>query len=67
MSALLSPGPGLLCKLASITVHADEMLSADGHHFDRAALLSAIHDPEVSDWIDMMVKAALAPQKRTPA
>ena len=64
MSEMLKPGAALLCKLASIAVHADEMLSDDGHSFDRAALLSAINDPEVVAWIKQMTDAALAPRKR---
>ena len=61
----LSPTNSLLCKLASVAVHADEMLSDGGHEFDRAALLSALSDPEVRDWIAAMTKLALAPQKRS--
>ena len=61
---MLSPKPSLLCKLASIAVHADEMLSDDGHSFDRAALQSALADPEVTDWLKQMTAAALAPRKR---
>jgi hypothetical protein len=66
MSDMLKPPPSLLCKVASITVHADEMLSSDGHDFDRAALAAAIQDPEVRAWIDQMTEAALAPRKRHP-
>lgn len=62
--SVLQPSASLLCKLASIAVHADEMLSDDGHTFDRAALLSAISDPEVADWIGRMTDVALAPRKR---
>ena len=60
----LSPSPSLLCKLASVVVHADEMNSAKGHQFDRIALESALHDPEVTEWIQEMVKMAMAPVKR---
>jgi hypothetical protein len=41
----------LVAKLAAIVVHADEMLSPTGHDYDRIALLSAITDPEVKNWI----------------
>lgn len=54
----------LLCKLASIAVHADELLSLGGHEFDRIALRSALDDPEVKAWIEQMTDAALAPRKR---
>lgn len=53
---------GLAAKLAAIVVHADEMLSADGHPFDRAALLQAVNDADVQDWIKRC--GALAPVKR---
>ena len=65
MSELLTPPTSLLCKLASIAVHADELLSDDGHSFDRHALVAAISDPEVKAWIGEMTAAALAPRKRT--
>lgn len=62
----IKPGVSLLCKLASIAVHADEILGSGGHEFDRAALLSVLADPEVREWIEQMRAAALAPRKRTP-
>ena len=62
---MLQPPPSLLCKLASIAVHADEMLSADGHEMDRLALGSTLSDPEVRDWLAKMSAASLAPQKRS--
>jgi hypothetical protein len=55
-------GIGLLCKLGSIVVHADEMLSAKGHHFDRVALEALLHDPEVAAWLKEM--GPLVPRKR---
>jgi len=63
---MLQPPPSLLCKLASIAVHADEFLSPDGHDFDRTALTSALADSEVQEWIAAMTTAALAPRKRNP-
>jgi hypothetical protein len=66
MSELLKPPASLLCKLASVAVHADEMLSNDGHEFDRLALGAALSDPEVREWLDTMTAAALAPRKRHP-
>lgn len=66
MTNMLTPSPALLCKLASIAVHADEYLSSDGHEFDHAALLGALADPEVVDWIAAMSVAAMAPRKRLP-
>lgn len=63
----LKPKPTLLCKLASIAVHADEMLSPSGHSFDIEALKSLMSDKEVRSWIAEMTAMAMAPVKRTPA
>ncbi len=60
----LKPNPALLCKLASIAVHTDEMLSPTGHHFDRGALLSVLNDEDVEAWIAAMTKMGMAPMKR---
>lgn len=54
----------LLCKLGSIAVHTEELLSPDGHEFDRAALASLMTDPEVVTWLAEMQKAAFLPVKR---
>jgi len=62
---ILKPSPALLCKLASIAVHADELASPGGHEFDRAALQSAMNDGEVVVWIDAMTRAGMAPVKRS--
>jgi hypothetical protein len=61
---MLKPSVTLLVKLGSIAVHADEMLSADGHDFDRIALQGLIADPEVVAWIKQMDAAAMVPKKR---
>jgi len=60
----LNPPPSLLCKLASVAVHGDELLSSDGHVFDRIALEQALRDPEVVAWIAEMTEAGMAPVKR---
>jgi hypothetical protein len=60
----LQPSPSLLCKLSSIAVHADELLSPKGHDFDKTALLQVLQDPEVQDWIKAMIKMGMAPVKR---
>jgi len=60
----MKPSPALLCKLASVAVHADEMLSPTGHDFDRHALLSACGDPEVKEWLKQMTAMGMAPVKR---
>lgn len=56
------PNLGLLVKLGSIAVHADEMFSADGRGLDEIALKSVLSDPEVKEWIVEM--GALLPLKR---
>lgn len=60
----LKPSPALLAKLGSIAVHADEMMSDDGHHYDRMALQQLIADPEVAEWIAAMNAMAMVPRKR---
>lgn len=65
MSDVLSPTPSLLCKLASIAVHADEFLSPQSHNVDRIALESVLADAEVAAWVAAMTDKALAPKKRT--
>lgn len=60
----LKPELSLLCKLGSIAVHADELLSPSGHEFDRHAMASLFHDAEVRQWLRAMQKLALVPEKR---
>lgn len=40
----------------------DELLSPDGHSFDRRALQSALNDPEVKQWLESV--GPLAPVNR---
>ena len=54
----------LLVKLGSIVVHTEEMLSPDGHHFDRIALQSLLDDTDVRSWLAQMDKMSLLPKKR---
>src|SRR5712671_1054839 len=60
----LKPSPALLCKLGSIAVHVDEMLSADGHAYDRLALTQLLADSDVIEWIGQMAAMAMVPRKR---
>lgn len=60
----LKPSPALLSKLGSIVVHADELLSPTGHHFDRAAMQTCLQDAEVVAWLAAMQQMALVPVKR---
>jgi hypothetical protein len=63
MTDYLKPSATLLCKLGSIAVHADEMLSPGGHAFDRIVLQKLLQDEEVTQWI--MDMGPLLPQKRS--
>jgi hypothetical protein len=51
-------------KLASIAVHADELLSPGGHHFDAATLKALLADPEVVGYLEQLRPLALLPVKR---
>jgi hypothetical protein len=64
MSGALNPSVPLLCKLGSIIVHADELMSQDGHEFDRLALEQLLRDAEVKAWLAGMRGMALIPEKR---
>jgi len=76
MSAM-KPDIGLLIKLGSIVVHAQEMLEqkevkhlfASISHlapsqFDRAAIEVLLGDSRVVEWIEEMTKQAFLPVKR---
>lgn len=67
MADPLNPSVALLCKLGSVIVHADELLSPHGHHFDREALRAVLADPDVADWLRGMGDLALIPLKRNEA
>jgi hypothetical protein len=60
----LQPSVALLVKLGSIAVHAEELLSPQGHQFDRAALQTLFEDQEVKAWIAQMTEMAMLPVKR---
>lgn len=62
----LAPSVGLLVKIGSIAVHADEFTSSDGHEFDLTALKTLFGDPEVSEWIKAMTAKGFLPVKREP-
>lgn len=50
----LQPAVTLLAKIGSIVVHADELLSTNGHAYDRVALQGLLNDPEVTAWVKAM-------------
>lgn len=60
----LKPPVTVLVKLGSIAVHAEELLSPTGHHFDRTALQTLFDDPEVKGWLAQMDAMAMIPKKR---
>ena len=64
MSDPLNPTITVLCKLGSIAIHVQEMLSVKGHPFDRAALESLLNDYEVTEWLSTMDTLAMLPKKR---
>lgn len=64
MTDALKPSAALLVKLGSIAVHAEELLSPTGHHFDRIAIQSLLEDPEVVAWRAQMDSMAFLPKKR---
>ena len=60
----LKPTPALLCKLGSVLVHANELISSKGHAFDWHALEQLTDDSEVKDWLAQMDMMAMIPRKR---
>lgn len=60
----LTPEASLLVKLGSIAVHAEEMLSPDGHPLDKHALQCLLRDAEVVQWREKMNLMGLLPVKR---
>jgi hypothetical protein len=60
----LKPSASLLVKLGSIIVHAEELLSPNGHIFDHAALQTLMQDAEVQQWLKAMGAMAFLPVKR---
>jgi hypothetical protein len=50
-------------KVASIVVHAQELLSNDGRIADKAAMLPLLKDPDVLKWLKKF-DPALLPVKR---
>jgi hypothetical protein len=59
-----APNLGLLVKLGSAIVHADEFLSPDGHPFDLEEFKSLLNDAEVQAWLEEGAGMAFLPIKR---
>jgi hypothetical protein len=60
-----APPISVLVKLGSIARHTDELLSPDGHEFDRATLQGLLRDPEVVEWMRQADALALLPVRRS--
>jgi len=58
------PSEGLLVKLASAIVHAEEFMSPDGHPYDKNAFDSVLNDGELKAWMGRMNQLGLLPLKR---
>jgi len=54
----------LFVKLASIAVHAEELISDNGHIVDRSALQTLLSDKEVREMFDNEEYKPLLPLKR---
>lgn len=65
MPAELQPSVSVGIKLASLAVHAEELLAPGGHGFDRVAIEGLLQDPEVVAYLDLLRPLALLPEKRT--
>lgn len=61
---MMQPTLGLLAKLGSIAVHAEEFVSPTGHNFDLVALKALLLDADVRNFLDELSSMALLPVKR---
>ena len=61
---ILKPSVSILCKLGSLFIHIEEVLSKEAHEFDIAAIKQILNDEEVKEWILEMDKLALITKKR---
>lgn len=64
MAEIPIPSLPVLCRLGSIAVHAEELLSPEGNDFDRTAINALLSDEEVRKWLSAMDELALLPLKR---
>ena len=60
----LRPNLQTAVKLASIAVHAGELVSPSGHHFDVSTIKSLLADPEVVAYLNTLRPLALLPVVR---
>lgn len=64
MPDALEPSDGLLVKLGSALVHADEAMSKNGVALDEQTFRALLADPEIQMWIGAMNGMGLLPVKR---
>lgn len=62
----LKPPVTVLMKLGSLAVHVEELLSPDGHEFDKAVIDALLQDEELKIWLEEMDEMAFLPKKRKP-
>ena len=65
MSDCLQPPAGVLIKIGSALIHAQEFLEPGGHPFDKQTFDTLMADVEVVAWVEEMNALALLPKKRS--
>lgn len=69
MNDPFKPSIGILVKLGSLAVHADELTDSTpnavrGHAHDAATIKSLLSDPEIQEWMKQMWAMSFLPIKR---
>lgn len=64
MTNPFKPSISVLCKLGSIAVHTEEVISEKGHVFDVLALQSLFKDAELRQWFKDMNALGMLPVRR---
>ena len=62
--AVFKISSGLVIKLASVAVHAQELMSPKGHMLDKSAIQGLLIDPEVAECLQELKELGLLPVKR---
>lgn len=60
----MTPSFSVAVKLASVAVHAEELISPTGAELDAAAIRGLLADPDVAAYLDTLSSLALLPVKR---
>lgn len=58
------PEPHVAVALASVAIHAREMMGPHGHDFDRVSLEGALASPGVSEYLAALDELAMLPVQR---